>query len=130
MSFKSLVSSKTNSEIGLITLVGLITKHGILIVEFANQLQLDHGRTREQAIIESATIRLRPILMTTAAMVVGLVPLLIASGAGAASRFSIGVVIVAGMLIGTAFTIFVVPSFYMLISRPKIALPNISHLEA
>lgn len=128
--FLGAASLNIYSEIGLITLVGLITKHGILIVEFANQLQLDHGRTREQAIIESATIRLRPILMTTAAMVVGLVPLLIASGAGAASRFSIGVVIVAGMLIGTAFTIFVVPSFYMLISRPKIALPNISHLEA
>lgn len=116
------------SQIGLVTLIGLITKHGILIVEFANQLQLDHGRTRDQAIIESATIRLRPILMTTAAMVVGLVPLLMASGAGASSRFSIGSVIVAGMLIGTAFTIFVVPSFYMLISRPKTQLPDVSNI--
>ncbi|WP_032112403.1 efflux RND transporter permease subunit [Candidatus Paracaedibacter symbiosus] len=127
--FLGTASLNIYSEIGLITLVGLITKHGILIVEFANQLQLDHGRTREQAIVESATIRLRPILMTTAAMVVGLVPLLMATGAGAASRFSIGIVIVAGMLIGTTFTIFVVPSFYMLISRPKTALPDISHIE-
>lgn len=118
------------SEIGLITLVGLITKHGILIVEFANQLQLEQGRTQIESIIESATIRLRPILMTTAAMVVGLVPLLMASGAGAESRFSIGIVIVAGMLIGTAFTIFVVPSFYMLISRPRTALPTVTHLTA
>lgn len=116
------------SQIGLVTLIGLITKHGILIVEFANQLQLEHGRTRDEAIIESATIRLRPILMTTAAMVVGLVPLLTATGAGASSRFSIGIVIVAGMLIGTAFTIFVVPSFYMLISRPKAPLPDISYI--
>lgn len=107
------------SQIGLITLVGLITKHGILIVEFANQLQLEQGYSKEKAIIESASIRLRPILMTTAAMVVGLVPLLTASGAGAASRFSIGVVIVAGMMIGTFFTVFFVPAFYMLISKPK-----------
>lgn len=126
--FLGAASFNIYSQIGLVTLVGLITKHGILIVEFANQLQLDHGRTRDQAIIESATLRLRPILMTTAAMVVGLTPLLLTTGAGAASRFSIGIVIVAGMLIGTAFTIFVVPSFYMLISRPKVALPNVSHI--
>lgn len=126
--FLGLASMNIYSQIGLVTLVGLITKHGILIVEFANQLQLEKGFSREQAIIESATIRLRPIMMTTAAMVVGLVPLLLVSGAGAASRFSIGVVIVAGMLIGTMFTVFVVPSFYLLISRPKKPLLDITYL--
>lgn len=126
--FLGLASLNIYSQIGLITLVGLITKHGILIVEFANQLQLEKGLSREAAIIESATIRLRPILMTTAAMVVGLVPLLLVSGAGAASRFSIGIVIVSGMLIGTMFTVFVVPTFYLLISKPKTPLPDVSHI--
>lgn len=113
------------SQIGLVTLVGLITKHGILIVEFANQLQLEKGLSREEAVIQSATIRLRPILMTTAAMVVGLVPLILSTGAGAASRFSIGVTIVAGMTIGTFFTVFVVPSFYMMIGKVKKPLPDV-----
>lgn len=120
--FLGAASMNIYSQIGLVTLVGLITKHGILIVEFANQLQLEQGYTKEQAILESASIRLRPILMTTAAMVVGLVPLVMADGAGSASRFSIGIVIVSGMLIGTFFTVFVVPSFYMLISKPKEAI--------
>lgn len=117
--FVGLTSMNIYSQIGLVTLIGLITKHGILIVEFANQLQIEQGLSKKDAIIEAATIRLRPILMTTAAMVVGLIPLVLARGAGAASRFSIGVVIVSGMLIGTFFTIFVVPSFYMILSRPK-----------
>lgn len=112
------------SQIGLITLVGLITKHGILIVEFANQLQREEHLTQEQAIIKAATIRLRPILMTTAAMVVGLIPLAFSSGAGAASRFSIGITIISGMTIGTFFTIFVVPSFYMMIGTKKTAIDH------
>jgi multidrug efflux pump len=122
--FIGLSTMNIYSQIGLVTLVGLITKHGILIVEFANQLRREHGLTKEQAILKSASIRLRPILMTTAAMVVGLIPLLMANGAGAASRSSIGITIVAGMLIGTFFTIFVVPSFYMMISRDTISVPQ------
>ncbi len=108
------------SQIGLVTLIGLITKHGILIVEFANQIRQEEGLDKQQAVIKSAMIRLRPILMTTAAMVVGLVPLIMATGAGSASRFSIGITIVAGMLIGTFFTIFVVPTFYVMIADEKI----------
>ncbi|MEK0084432.1 MexW/MexI family multidrug efflux RND transporter permease subunit [Benzoatithermus flavus] len=100
------------TQIGLVTLIGLISKHGILMVEFANELQRNEGLDRRAAIEEAAKVRLRPILMTTAAMVVGLVPLLYASGAGAASRFSIGLVIVAGMSIGTLFTLFVLPTVY------------------
>ncbi len=104
------------SQIGLITLVGLITKHGILLVEFANQLQ-EKGHTKLDAIIESASLRLRPILMTTAAMVLGALPLAMAVGAGAEVRHPIGWVIVGGMTIGTFFTLFVVPCAYMLIGR-------------
>lgn len=104
------------SQIGLITLIGLISKHGIMIVEFANQLQ-SRGMDKVEAIIESASIRMRPILMTTAAMVLGAVPLALASGAGAESRHAIGWVIVGGMTIGTLFTLFIVPTFYLLISR-------------
>jgi multidrug efflux pump len=106
------------SQIGLVALMGLISKHGIMIVEFANQLQLA-GRSRLEATIESASIRMRPILMTTAAMVLGAVPLAISSGAGAESRQAIGWVIVGGMSFGTLFTLFVVPTFYLLLSRPK-----------
>jgi multidrug efflux pump len=105
------------TEVGLITLVGLITKHGILMVEFANDLKEKHGVSRRQAIEEAAKVRLRPILMTTAAMVLGVAPLLYASGAGAAARFSMGLVIASGMSIGTIFTLFVVPMFYTFISR-------------
>jgi multidrug efflux pump len=101
------------TQVGLLTLVGLITKHGILMVEFANELQLNEGLDRRSAIEMAARIRLRPILMTTAAMVTGLIPLLTASGAGAASRFSIGLVVVAGMSIGTLFTLFVLPAVYV-----------------
>ncbi len=104
------------SQIGLVTLVGLITKHGILLVEFANQLQ-DTGKNRVDAVIESATLRLRPILMTTGAMVLGSVPLALATGAGAESRSTIGWVIVGGLSIGTILTLIVVPTIYLLISR-------------
>jgi multidrug efflux pump len=104
------------SQIGLVTLIGLISKHGILMVAFANQLQREAGLDKRQAIEQSAAIRLRPILMTTAAMVVGVMPLVLASGAGAASRLAIGIVITAGMSIGTLFTLFVVPTMYTLLA--------------
>jgi multidrug efflux pump len=106
------------SQIGLVTLVGLITKHGILIVEFANQLQLQ-GRSRRDAVIEAAVLRLRPILMTTGAMVLGSVPLAFASGAGAESRQQIGWVVVGGLLVGTVLTLFVVPTAYTLLARQR-----------
>jgi multidrug efflux pump len=111
------------SEIGLVTLVGLITKHGILIVEFANQLQ-EKGIAIREAVIESATLRLRPILMTTGAMVLGALPLALAKGAGAESRHQIGWVIVGGLLFGTFFTLFVVPTVYSLIAAKKAATPG------
>jgi multidrug efflux pump len=104
------------TQVGLLTLVGLISKHGILMVEFANELQLNEGLDRRSAIEMAARVRLRPILMTTAAMVTGLLPLLTATGAGAASRFSIGLVVVAGMSIGTLFTLFVLPAVYVAIA--------------
>jgi multidrug efflux pump len=104
------------SEVGLITLVGLISKNGILIVEFANQLQRQ-GRTKMQAIRESALLRLRPVLMTSVATVAGNFPLTLVTGAGAAARNSIGLVLVAGMTIGTLFTLLVVPSIYILIAK-------------
>ena len=105
------------TQIGLVTLIGLISKHGILMVEFANELQAHEGLSRQAAILRAAQIRLRPVLMTTAAMVFGLVPLLFASGAGASSRFGLGLVIVSGMLIGTLFTLFVLPTLYTLLAR-------------
>ncbi|WP_263139871.1 MexW/MexI family multidrug efflux RND transporter permease subunit [Pseudomonas sp. RIT-PI-AD] len=112
------------TQIGLITLIGLISKHGILMVEFANKMQLHEGLGRLEAIQHAAQVRLRPILMTTAAMVVGLAPLLFASGAGANSRFGLGLVIVVGMLIGTLFTLFILPTIYVLIgSRHRAAQP-------
>ncbi|MBH0114414.1 efflux RND transporter permease subunit [Novosphingobium sp. YJ-S2-02] len=104
------------TQIGLVTLIGLITKHGILMVSFANQMQRDEGWSRHQAIAHAAGVRMRPVLMTTAAMVAGLVPLLFSSGAGAASRFAIGIVVVMGMLIGTLFTLFVLPTIYTLLA--------------
>ena len=105
------------TQVGLITLIGLISKHGILIVDFANHLQREKNLDRRAAVEESAGIRLRPILMTTAAMVFGVLPLLIASGAGAVSRFDIGLVISTGLLIGTGFTLFVVPTMYTYIAE-------------
>jgi multidrug efflux pump len=108
------------SQVGLITLVGLIAKNGILIVEFANHLQ-EAGRKKIDAIIEASGTRLRPILMTTAATVVGHFPLVIATGPGAGARNSIGIMLVSGMIIGTLFTLFVVPSIYMLVARARTA---------
>jgi hydrophobe/amphiphile efflux-1 (HAE1) family protein len=105
------------SQIGLVTLIGLISKHGILMVEFANKLQEHEGLGRREAIEHAAAVRLRPILMTTAAMVVGMVPLIVGEGAGANSRFAIGIVIAAGMSIGTLFTLFVTPAIYTHIAR-------------
>ncbi|MDB5544161.1 MAG: acriflavin resistance protein [Hyphomicrobiales bacterium] len=105
------------TQIGLVTLIGLITKHGILMVEFANKLQEEEHYSRREAIEHAAAVRLRPILMTTAAMVVGMIPLILASGAGARSRFDIGLVIAAGMSIGTLFTLFVTPAVYTFIAR-------------
>ncbi|MDG2334356.1 MAG: efflux RND transporter permease subunit [Myxococcota bacterium] len=101
------------TQIGLLTLIGLISKHGILIVDFANDITAE-GKSHYDAVLEAASLRLRPILMTTAATVIGVSPLLVASGAGANSRFSIGLMIASGMLVGTIFTLFVVPSFYLL----------------
>ncbi|OMI08157.1 multidrug efflux protein [Bradyrhizobium brasilense] len=105
------------TQIGLVTLIGLISKHGILMVSFANEIQHHEGLDRVAAIQKAAAVRMRPVLMTTAAMVAGLAPLLYADGAGAASRFAIGIVVVMGMLIGTLFTLFVLPTFYILIAR-------------
>jgi hydrophobe/amphiphile efflux-1 (HAE1) family protein len=105
------------TQIGLVTLIGLISKHGILMVDYANHLQANEGLSRRDAIEKAAAIRLRPILMTTAAMVIAMVPLILASGAGAASRFAIGIVIAAGMTIGTIFTLFVTPAVYTYVAR-------------
>lgn len=118
MLFMNLTGGSLNvySQIGLVALMGLISKHGIMIVEFANQLQA-RGVSRVEAVVESASIRMRPILMTTAAMVLGAVPLALASGAGAESRQAIGWVIVGGMSVGTLFTLFIVPTFYLIIAR-------------
>lgn len=109
------------TQIGLLTLIGLIAKHGILIVEFANQLVVE-GRDRREAVLQAATLRLRPILMTTFATVLGVLPLLVASGPGANARFSIGLTITAGMLVGTLFTLFVLPTFYLPLRRRNQAM--------
>jgi len=108
------------SQVGLVTLIGLISKHGILIVQFANRLQ-DEGRTAREAVVEAAALRLRPILMTTGAMVSGAIPLALAAGAGAESRQEIGWVIVGGMTFGTLLTLFVVPTAYTLLGRRRAA---------
>lgn len=112
-----LASINIYTQVGLITLIGLISKHGILIVDFANHLQRNKNLDKRAAVEEAASIRLRPILMTTAAMVFGVIPLLIATGAGAVSRFDIGLVIATGLLIGTCFTLFVVPTMYTYIAE-------------
>ncbi|HUC10628.1 MAG TPA: efflux RND transporter permease subunit [Stellaceae bacterium] len=119
--FFGLATMNIYTQVGLVTLIGLISKHGILMVAFAKQLQVSEQLDRRSAIIEAARVRLRPILMTTAAMVVGLIPLLTASGAGAASRFSIGLVVVAGMSIGTLFTLFVLPAVYTVLAKDHLA---------
>ncbi|HEK1720158.1 TPA: MexW/MexI family multidrug efflux RND transporter permease subunit [Proteus mirabilis] len=112
-----MVTLNIYTQIGLVTLIGLISKHGILMVEFANELQAHKSLNRRDAIIEAAKIRLRPVLMTTAAMVIGLIPLLFASGAGANSRYGLGLIIVSGMLVGTLFTLFVLPTMYSFLAR-------------
>jgi multidrug efflux pump len=116
LSFMSVTTINIYSQIGLITLVGLVAKNGILIVEFARHLQLE-GLDKSQAVIQAASVRLRPILMTTAATVLGHFPLVLVSGAGAAARNSIGLMLVAGMLIGTFFTLFVLPVIYSYLAQ-------------
>ncbi|HEY2090893.1 MAG TPA: efflux RND transporter permease subunit [Thermoanaerobaculia bacterium] len=115
-SFLGWTSINIYSQVGLITLVGLIARNGILIVQFANELQLE-GRDKLSAVLEAANTRLRPILMTTAATVMGHLPLVFARGPGAGARNSIGIMLVTGMIIGTAFTLFVVPSIYVFVAR-------------
>lgn len=112
-----LASVNIYTQVGLITLIGLVSKNGILIVEFANQLQKKEGFSKRKAVEEAAMIRLRPIIMTTIAMVVAMVPLLTASGPGAVSRFDIGLTVATGLGIGTLFTLFVLPAFYVLLAR-------------
>jgi len=119
-SFLGLTTLNIYSQVGLITLVGLVSKNGILIVQFANQLQ-ESGKDKLAAVIEAAATRLRPILMTTAATVVGHFPLVLATGPGAGARNSIGIMLVTGMVIGTVFTLFVVPSIYVLVARTHTA---------
>jgi multidrug efflux pump len=117
-SFLGLTTINIYSQVGLITLVGLLAKNGILIVQFANQLQAE-GLPKLRAIIEAAGTRLRPILMTSAATVFGHLPLVMADGPGAGARNSIGIMLVSGMIIGTTFTLFVVPAIYMLVVKER-----------
>jgi multidrug efflux pump len=120
-SFLGITTLNIYSQVGLITLVGLVSKNGILIVQFANHLQ-EEGREKLQAVIEAAGTRLRPILMTTAATVFGHLPLVFATGPGAGARNSIGIMLVSGMIIGTAFTLFIVPSIYMFVAKTHVRL--------
>ena len=122
-SFLGFTTLNIYSQVGLITLVGLIAKNGILIVEFANHLQ-EQGRSKFEAVVEAAGTRLRPILMTTAATVFGHLPLVFATGPGAGARNSIGTMLVSGMIIGTCFTLFVVPSIYMLVAKRHVRLED------
>jgi multidrug efflux pump len=117
-SFLGMTTLNVYSNVGLVTLIGLVSKNGILIVEFANKLQ-ERGLAKLPAVIEAAATRLRPILMTSVATVAGHFPLILASGPGAGARNSIGWVLVSGMIIGTLFTLFIVPSIYMLMARNR-----------
>src|SRR5260221_913533 len=129
-SFLGLTTLNIYSQIGLITLVGLVSKNGILIVEFANKLQ-EQGADKIRAVIDAASTRLRPILMTTAATVMGHFPLVFATGPGAGARNSIGMMLVTGMIIGSAFTLFVVPSIYMLVATTHShATDDLTEMEA
>src|SRR5262252_3744254 len=128
-SFLGFTTLNIYSQVGLITLVGLVAKNGILIVQFANQLR-ETGTEKLAAVIEAASTRLRPILMTTAATVVGHFPLVLATGPGAGARNSIGIVLVSGMIIGTLFTLLVVPSIYMLVARTRDAAPSPETVDA
>jgi multidrug efflux pump len=116
--FLDFTSLNIYSQVGLVTLVGLVAKNGILIVEFANRLR-ENGLSKVDAVVEAAATRLRPILMTSVATVVGHFPLVLASGAGASARNSIGITLVSGMIIGTLLTLFVVPVLYVLIARTQ-----------
>ncbi len=127
-SFLGLTTLNIYSEVGLITLVGLVSKNGILMVEFANHLQ-ETGLDKLSAIIEASSTRLRPILMTTAATVVGHFPLVLATGPGAGARNSIGIMLVTGMIVGTFFTLFVVPSIYMLVAKKRVAATSAETME-
>src|SRR5262249_22947624 len=122
-SFLGLTTLNIYSQVGLITLVGLVSKNGILIVQFANHLR-EAGTDKLAAVIEAAATRLRPILMTTAATVVGHFPLVLATGPGAGARNSIGIMLVSGMIIGTAVTLVVVPSIYMLVARSRVKVAS------
>src|SRR4029450_13253232 len=127
-SFLQLTTLNIYSQVGLITLVGLVAKNGILIVQFANHLQ-ETGKDKLAAVIEAAGTRLRPILMTTAATVVGHLPLVFATGPGAGARNSIGIMLVTGMIVGTMFTLFVVPSIYVLVARKHAPQPSEEAVE-
>jgi len=132
MSFIMLGASSMNiyTQVGLITLIGVVSKNGILIVEFANQLQIEKGLNRHEAVIEAAAIRLRPILMTSVALIVAMIPLLMATGPGAESRFAIGLTIATGLGIGTVLTVFVLPAFYCLLARDHSARREASGEQA
>jgi multidrug efflux pump len=123
-SFLGFTTLNIYSQVGLITLVGLVSKNGVLIVEFANHLQ-ETGLKKMDAVIGAATTRLRPILMTTAATVIGHFPLVLATGPGAGARNSIGIMLVSGMIIGSAFTLFVVPSIYMLVAKTHVKISDV-----
>ena len=127
-SFLGLTTLNIYSQVGLITLVGLVSKNGILIVQFANHLQ-ETGKDKLAAVVDAAGTRLRPILMTTAATVVGHFPLVLATGPGAGARNSIGIMLVSGMVIGTLFTLFVVPSIYVLVARKHLAVANVGRTQ-
>jgi len=107
------------TDIGLVTLIGLVSKHGILITQFANQIRINEGLNAKEAVVKAASIRLRPILMTTGAMIFGAMPLLLATGFGANSRSQIGQVIVGGLLFGTFFSLILTPVMYSLFARVK-----------
>jgi multidrug efflux pump len=128
-SFVGFTTLNIYSQVGLITLIGLVAKNGILIVQFANHLQ-EEGRAKLEAVIEASATRLRPILMTTAATVFGHLPLIFATGPGAGARNSIGIMLVSGMIIGTCFTLFVVPSIYMLIAKTRVRVAEHEETEA
>jgi multidrug efflux pump len=128
-SFLGFTSLNVYSQVGLITLIGLIAKNGILIVQFANHLQ-ETGLDKLRSVVEASTTRLRPILMTTAATVVGHMPLVFAHGPGAGARNSIGIMLVSGMIIGTLFTLFVVPSIYVLVARTHRRVATVEEREA
>ncbi|HET9831052.1 MAG TPA: efflux RND transporter permease subunit, partial [Vicinamibacterales bacterium] len=128
-SFLGLTSINIYSQVGLITLVGLVSRNGILIVQFANHLQ-EEGRDKLRAVLEAAGTRLRPIMMTTAATVMGHLPLVFARGPGAGARNSIGIMLVTGMIIGTAFTLFVVPSIYVLVAKTHKRALTVEEIEA